>query len=128
MPQAETAETMIAAATQYKNFFIKIFLMTETEFLLKAQETFNALQNALEDVGCEADILGHVLDVILPDESHIVINIQAPMQEIWVALKASGKHFRLENDRWTDTRSGQTLEAVLAEALNKVGIRNVTFS
>jgi CyaY protein len=37
------------------------------------------------------------------------------MQEIWVAARAGGFHYRYDGKQWTDTRSGQELYAALSD-------------
>ena len=56
------------------------------------------------------DIDGHrvggVLELVFPDASKIVINQQAPLQELWVATKSGGFHFKISADKWCDTKDG----------------------
>jgi CyaY protein len=47
----------------------------------------------------------------------IIINRQAPLQEIWVAARAGGFHFRKADDGWRDTRSNELLEELLGRVL-----------
>ncbi len=47
----------------------------------------------------------------------IIINRQAPLQEIWVAARAGGFHFRKADDGWRDTKSQELLEELLARVL-----------
>ncbi len=46
--------------------------------------------------------------------SKIIINSQAPMQELWVAARSGGFHYRRDGERWVDTRSGSELYAALS--------------
>jgi CyaY protein len=55
-----------------------------------------------------------VLSVTFPNQSRIIINSQEPLQEIWVAARAGGWHFKRQNDEWRDTKNGQELFAALA--------------
>ncbi len=47
----------------------------------------------------------------------IIINRQAPLQELWVAARAGGFHFRKADDGWRDTRSHELLEELLGRVL-----------
>ena len=49
-------------------------------------------------------------------KSKIIINRHAPTQEIWVAAKSGGYHFKWVDSAWIDTRSGEPL----ADAINRV--------
>lgn len=94
--------------------------MTETEFLDLAETTLNSIERALEHAADAADLdiecsrAGNVLEIELIDTgSKIIINSQAPMQEIWVAARSGGFHYKRNGERWLDTRSGEELFAAL---------------
>ncbi|MFP3740654.1 iron donor protein CyaY, partial [Burkholderia sp. SIMBA_019] len=53
------------------------------------------------------------------DGSKIIVNSQAPMQELWVAAKAGGFHFRHDGAKWMDTRSGAELYAALSTYMSQ---------
>lgn len=98
--------------------------MTESEFLARAEATLDALESALEqaaDAGgldLECSRSGNVLEIELVDYgSKIIINSQAPMQEIWMAARSGGFHYKYDGARWIDTRNGTELYAALAEAI-----------
>ncbi len=50
---------------------------------------------------------GGMLELTLPDHSKIIINTQPPLQEIWLAARAGGFHFKWQAGQWVDTRDGQ---------------------
>ncbi len=96
--------------------------MTETEFLTVAARVLDDIEHALEQAGDAADVdvecsrSGNVLEIEFVDHgSKIIVNTQAPMQEIWVAARAGGFHYRLNDGRWLDTRSGTELYTALSE-------------
>ncbi len=95
--------------------------MTETEFLAVAEGVLNAVEAAFERAGEEADVdiecsrSGNVLEIEFVDNgSKIIVNTQAPMREIWVAARAGGFHYRLNEGSWLDTRDGSELFASLS--------------
>lgn len=99
--------------------------LTESAFLLRATAVLDKLDIAIEHAATQADIdiesnrNGGMLEIELADHSKMVINIQAPMQEIWVAAKAGGFHFRYDEARnaWFDTREGEELYTVVARLI-----------
>lgn len=100
--------------------------MTETEFLDLAETTLNEIERKLEsaadavDLDIECSRAGNVLEIELIDaDSKIIINSQAPMQEIWVAARSGGFHYKRNDDRWVDTRSGEELFAALAHLVGE---------
>jgi CyaY protein len=95
--------------------------MTETEFMTIAGRVLDQVEAAFERAGETADVdvecsrSGNVLEIEFVDQgSKIIVNTQAPMQEIWVAARAGGFHYRLNEGRWLDTREGTELYAALS--------------
>jgi len=95
--------------------------MTESEFLALADSVLASIEGALERVADETDIdiecsrSGNVLDIEFVDNgSKIIVNSQAPMQEMWVAARSGGFHYRFDNGRWINTRDGSELYASLS--------------
>lgn len=102
--------------------------MTESEFLTLADATLNAIEAALEratdndelDVECSRS--GNVLEIEFIDNgSKIIVNSQAPMQEMWVAAKSGGFHYKHENARWINTRDGSELFDALSAMVGQQG-------
>ena len=96
--------------------------MTESEFLALSGTALSRIEQAVElsgeanglDVECTFN--GNVLEIEFVDNgSKIIVNSQAAMQEIWVAAKSGGFHFRYDDGRWVDTRSGDELFAALSK-------------
>jgi CyaY protein len=57
---------------------------------------------------------GGLLEMTLPDQSKIIVNTQPPLQEIWLAARAGGYHFKWVDGQWEDTRDGQEFYAKLS--------------
>ena len=100
--------------------------MTETEFLSIAEGVLNQIEIGLEraadavDADIECSRSGNVLEIEFIDSaSKIIVNTQAPMQEIWVAARSGGFHFRAENGRWVGTRDGRELMDALEALLSQ---------
>jgi CyaY protein len=102
--------------------------MTESEFLELADATLVAVEAALEratneaglDVECSRS--GNVLDIEFVDNgSKIIVNSQAPMQEMWVAAKSGGFHYRREGEQWINTRDGSEMFGALSKMASEQG-------
>lgn len=100
--------------------------MTETEFLDLAERTLGDIERVLESAAESADLdiecsrAGNVLEIELIDaDSKIIINSQAPMQEIWVAARSGGFHYKRSADRWLDTRNGEELFTALERLVSE---------
>lgn len=97
--------------------------MTETEFNELAEATLDAIEAAVEATGAdiEAARSGNVLTLELADRSKVVVNSQAPMQQIWVAARSGGFHYGRQGEQWRDTRDGSELFAALSRILSGQG-------
>jgi len=91
--------------------------MTETEYTRLADETLRKLEHAIEQADGDFDYElseGGILEIEFANDSVIVVNKQAAAQEIWVAAKSGGFHFRWDGSVWRDTRSNEELFAALS--------------
>ncbi|WP_296224494.1 iron donor protein CyaY [Ralstonia sp. UBA689] len=99
--------------------------LSESEFLALAEAELDRIESIVEIAATEADAdielsrNGNVLTLEFDDGSKIIINSQAPMQELWVAARAGGFHFRRDDGRWVDTRSGDDLYVALSRYVSQ---------
>ncbi len=96
--------------------------MSESEFLALAESTLTSIETTLEcaasksDLDVECSRHGNLLEIeFVESGSKIIINSQAPMQEMWVAAKSGGFHYKRIGTRWVNTRDGSELFAALSE-------------
>ena len=105
-------------------------IMTETEFMEVSQKVIDGIEAAFDACGIDVD-LGRKGDGILEIEfesgSKIVINSQTPMRQIWVAARSGGFHFAQHGTDWTDTRSGERLQTLLARVTAEQSGQAVNF-
>lgn len=94
--------------------------MTETEFSALATATLDAIESAIEATGADVEAArsGNVLTLELADGSKVVVNSQAPTQQMWVAARSGGFHYARQADEWRDTRDGSELFAALSRILS----------
>ncbi|CAN7679265.1 iron donor protein CyaY [Pseudoduganella sp. LjRoot289] len=109
--------------------------MTETEFLTLADATLNTIEAALDrlndqdmvDVECKRS--GNVLEIEFIDNgSKVIVNSQAPMQELWVAARSGGFHYKRIEGRWINTRDGSELFQALSDITTAQGGAPVVLS
>ena len=96
--------------------------MTESEYLVLAEAVLNDIEIRLENIADSSDVdiecsrSGNVLEIEFIDtDSKIIVNTQAPMQEIWMAARSGGFHYRFNGQQWLDTRDGSELYAALSK-------------
>lgn len=94
--------------------------MTESEFLEMADICLNQVQEIFEqafendefDVDCKRS--GNVLEIeFVGNGSKIIVNSQAPMQEMWVAARSGGFHYKYDGQHWRNTRDQSEFYATL---------------
>ncbi len=64
---------------------------------------------------------GGLLELSFPNGSKIIVNTQPPLQEVWLAAKAGGFHYRWVAGRWCDTRDGSEFIAALSQHASTQG-------
>ncbi|WP_353193616.1 iron donor protein CyaY [Pandoraea pnomenusa] len=102
--------------------------MTESEFLALAEAVLAQVEAAVEDseVDIDCERTGNVLTLEFEDGSKIIVNLQTPMSEIWVAARSGGFHFRLKGDEWRDTRDDSELFEALSRFASQQAGETVT--
>ncbi|AOJ67442.1 MULTISPECIES: iron donor protein CyaY [Burkholderia] len=107
--------------------------MSDTDYLTLAEAVLAAVERSVDEANeGDADIdlerNGSVLTLTFENGSKIIVNLQPPMQEVWIAAKAGGFHYRFVDGAWRDTRSGQELFAALTGYATQQAGMPVTFS
>lgn len=100
------------------------FTMTETEYRQLADAAFTHIESVLEHADNDLDYAlaaGEVLEIELDNGSKIIINRQAANQEIWVAAKSGGFHYRWQDNAWRNTRDGSELMLTLSGLIAQQG-------
>jgi CyaY protein len=104
--------------------------MTDSDYLSRAEAVLAAVERALDDIDAdiEAERSGNVLTLEFANRSKIIVNLQPPMQEIWIAAKAGGFHFKFVDGQWRDTRNGTEFFAALSDYASQQAGEPVTFA
>ena len=84
--------------------------MTDTEYLDHAETLLRNIELACDRINdvSEADIdnqrVGGMITLTFPNGSQIIVNLQKPLQEVWMAARAGGFHYRFDGQLWMDTK------------------------
>ncbi|SIT44849.1 frataxin, iron-binding and oxidizing protein [Paraburkholderia piptadeniae] len=91
--------------------------MSDSEYFARAEAVLAAVERALDDADADIEFerSGNVLTLEFENGTKIIVNLQPPMQEIWIAAKSGGYHFRYVDGEWRDTRNGTEFYASLSE-------------
>ncbi|MCP5268022.1 MAG: iron donor protein CyaY [Zoogloeaceae bacterium] len=105
--------------------------MNESEFNALAGATLSLIEQKLD--ACDADVdyelvPGGVLELEFADGSKIIVNKHVVAQEIWVAARSGGFHFRRDGEVWRDTRDGSELLEKLGRLVTAQAGEEVVFS
>lgn len=94
--------------------------MTPSEFESLADAMLEKIARAVEESGADCDCepkASGVLELEFADGTRIVVNRHSVAQEIWVAARSGGYHFRFDGSKWVDTRDKRELLAALSELI-----------
>ena len=98
-------------------------VMTDLEFLDHAEQLLKAVELACDDMNdnSDADIdnqrVGGMITLVFGNHSQIIINLQKPLHEVWLAAKSGGYHFRFDGSQWMDTKGqGEFFERLTQDA------------
>ena len=102
--------------------------MDDKHFLQLAGEALEQLQAGLEDADLDFELPADgIVEIEFDDDSKIVVNRHATAQEIWVAARSGGFHFRFDGAAWRDSRDGAELFDKLAGLIAAQGGGRVSF-
>jgi len=108
--------------------------MTETEFDAQISAILDTIETHTDDwydkldVDVDAKREANVLNLLFDNKVPVVINSQAPLQEIWVAAPTGGFHYRFDGQHWKDTRGGVDLHDALSQIFSDVTGHPITIT
>ncbi|OLL29586.1 iron donor protein CyaY [Burkholderia sp. SRS-W-2-2016] len=91
--------------------------MSDSDYLTRAEAVLAAIESAVDDIDADIELerSGNVLTLEFENRTKIIVNLQPPMKEIWIAAKAGGFHYRFNDGEWRDTRSGNEFFTALTQ-------------
>ncbi len=109
--------------------------MNDTDFMDQAERVLKAVESNCDRINENSSVdidnqrTGGMVTLVFANRSQIVINLQKPLHEIWLAAKCGGFHYQFDGKQWMDTKgqgeffaslsryaseqSGQTLQFVV---------------
>lgn len=94
--------------------------MNDSEFDRLADAALERIETGLDACDVDLDVAmvsAGVLEIELADGSKVIVNRHAAAQELWVAARSGGFHYRWDGTAWRDTRDGSELFAALSALL-----------
>lgn len=84
--------------------------MTDLEYLDCAEALLAKVEASCDRINetTDADVdnqrVGGMVTLTFADHSQIVVNLQKPLQEVWLAARSGGFHYRFDGQCWRDTK------------------------
>ncbi len=101
--------------------------MDQAEALLKAVELGCDRINDQSDADIDNQRTGGMITLTFPDRSQIIINLQKPLHEVWMAARAGGFHYRLREGLWIDTKDGREFFQTLSRCASEQSGLSIRF-
>ena len=86
--------------------------MTDLKYFEQAERVLASVElscdriNEQTDADLDSQRTGNMVTLTFSNGGQIIINLQKPLQEIWMAAKAGGFHYKCGDTTWSDTKSG----------------------
>jgi CyaY protein len=102
--------------------------MTDSEFLDLAENLLRSVEASCDRINDRnlADIdnqrVGAMVTLVFSNRSQIVINLQKPLHEVWLAAKSGGYHFKFDGQQWSDSKGqGEFFASLSRDASEQAG-------
>ena len=126
--EATPSARALALTKIFGTEFMAQIVMTDLEFLDHAERLLKAVELSCDRINedSDADIdnqrVGNMVTLTFTNKSQIVINLQKPLHEVWLAARSGGYHYRWDGQQWVDTKGqGEFLAQLSADATAQSG-------
>lgn len=99
--------------------------MTDLEYMDRAETLLRQVEAACDRLNerTDADLdnqrVGGMVTIVFPNRSQIVVNLQKPLQEVWMAARSGGFHYKFDGAHWMDTKGHGEFFAHLARCASE---------
>jgi CyaY protein len=98
------------------------------EQLLRSVETACDVLNDAHDADIDNQRVGGMITLTFANRSQIIINLQKPLHEIWLASRSGGYHYRWDGQCWRDTKGETDFFAQLTQDASAQAAQSLVFS
>jgi CyaY protein len=108
--------------------------MTDLEYLDRAEALLAAVEGCCDRINEETDAdvdnqrVGGMITLSFEDRSQIIVNLQKPLQEVWMAARAGGFHYKWDGQAWRDSKGSGEFFADLSRYASQQAGRPLAFS
>jgi len=93
--------------------------MTDIEYLDRAEALLTAIELACDRIN---------VTWTFANRSQIIVNLQKPLQEVWMAARAGGFHYRYDGAQWMDSKGQGEFFSHLSRCATEQAGQPLTFS
>ena len=107
--------------------------MTDPEFMDCAESVLKSIESSCDRINEETDAdidnqrIGGMITLVFSNGTQIVVNLQKPLHEIWLASRSGGYHYRFDGGRWHDTKGQGEFFANLSSDASAQAGRELVF-
>jgi CyaY protein len=108
--------------------------MTDLEFMDRAESLLKSIESTCDRLNdqTDADIdnqrVGGMITLTFENRSQIVVNLQKPLHEVWLAARSGGYHFKYDGTQWLDTKGQGEFFSVLSRDASRQAAVKLDFS
>jgi CyaY protein len=102
--------------------------MTDPEYMDRAEALLRLVETGCDRINdeTEADVdsqrVGGMVTITFRNGSQIVVNLQKPLHEVWLAARAGGYHYKFDGSCWMDTKGqGEFFDNLSRQATQQAG-------
>jgi len=94
--------------------------MTDAEFMDRVETALGAIESCCDRINDASDTdidnqrVGGMVTLVFANGSQIVVNLQKPLHELWLACRAGGFHYRFDGKNWQDTKGQGEFFSILS--------------
>jgi len=103
--------------------------MTDIEFMDHAEKLLRRIESGCDRLNDQTDVdidnqrVGGMVTLTFPNHSQIIVNLQKPLHEIWLAARSGGYHFKFDGAQWMDTKGhGEFFACLSRDAGAQAGV------
>lgn len=107
--------------------------MTDPEYMDRAEALLARVEACCDRINetTDADIdnqrVGGMVTLTFRNGSQIVVNLQKPLHEVWMAARAGGFHYKFDGSGWLDTKGRGEFFAHLSKYASEQAGRPLAF-
>lgn len=108
--------------------------VSDSEYLAQAEALLLAVELCCDAINdhSDADIdnqrVGAMLTLTFRNGSQIIVNLQKPLHEVWLAARAGGFHYQWQGGRWIAAKDGSEFYACLSRCASEQAGQPLVFA